>query len=299
MSLTLAVTGSPAMSFDEQIITLGSDARCTIQITDGTDVRRKHAHIRQVNGDWTIQAYAENTFTIGRSGPIQTHRLRAGDVIKLSSDSSSIVFDPIDDKPLTFLVEDKPLPRDTDEISLTATVPFLPVITPKETPALPTKQPASKTAAIGKPISRSSDAIPTKSAAMRTAKSATSASIPTGKSHSPASIRTTKVTSGETTIKSRRSNADVDTNEVLRRSLEMAIADTDASETTEGPEMLDLPVLQRLSSSSSWDEELPKAHRRSSDKDELKWVLMVVGRALAAGAVMFVLLLIINTVRGL
>lgn len=296
MSLTLAVTGGPAVSFDDETITLGSDARCTIQITDGTDVRRKHAHIRRVDGVWTIQAYAENTFTIGPSGKMQTHRLRSGDVIRLSSDSSSIVFDPIVDKPLTLLVEDKPLSLSTHEISLTETVPFLPVICPKESPAVPTKQPA-KAATIPAPKLRSSDSIPTKSGRMPTAKSASSANIRIGKSQSSASIRTTKGTSGETPTKSRRSNAAVDTNEVLRRSLEMSIADTDAYETTEETEILDLPVLQRLS--SSWDEELPEApRRRASDKDEIKWVLMVVGRALAAGAVVLVLLLIINAIRA-
>lgn len=296
MSLTLAVTGCPAVSFDDEAITLGSDARCMVQISDGTDVRRKHAHIRRVDGVWTIQAYAENTFTIGRSEPMQTHRLRSGDVIKLSSDSSSIVFDPIDDKPLALLADDKPLTLSTHEISLTETVPYLPVITPKETP---TQQPARKAASIPAPNSRTSDSISTTSGTMRSAKSASSATITTGKGRSSASIRTTKEASGETTTKTRRSNAAVDTNDVLRRSLEMAIADSDASETMEESEMLDLPVLERLSSSSSWDDELPEApRRRSSDTDEMKWILMVVGRALAAGAVVLVLLLIINAIRA-
>src|SRR5262249_5836886 len=139
----------------------------------------------------------------------------------------------------------------------------------------------------------------TTSGTMRSAKSVSSASIPIGKARSSASIRTTNGASGATMTKTRRSDAAVDTNELLRRSLEMAIADSDASETTEESEMLDLPVLERLSSTSSWDEELPEApRRRSSDKDEMKWILMVVGRALAAGAVVLVLLLIINAIRA-
>jgi|GEM_PF-5439436 len=307
MSLTLAVTGSPVASFEGDTITLGSDARCTIQITDGTDVRRKHACFRRVDGIWMIQAYAENTFTVGRSQPLQTHRLRSGDVIRLSSDSSPIVFDPIEDKPLTIfdddtpltlVKDDEPMSLSTHEISLTETVPFLPVTTPKETPAVPSSNPAPKTGSISVPKSRSSDSIPAKSGTMRTTKSASSASVSTRKCQSSTSIATTKKSSTEISAQSRESDAAIDTNEVLRRSLEMAITDTDASETSDDADIIDLPVLQRLSTSSSWEEELPEApRRRSAQKDEMKWVMMVVGRIVAAGAIVLVLLLIISAIR--
>ncbi len=268
MPITLAIQGRPSITVGEEEISLGSAPDCLVSFTDVEEIKPKHAVIREIGGKWLIEAREADSLIVGNAKPARVHYLKPGDVIRLTENSPPVTFEPIDD--FLPVVDDGPdagsmrlLLDDDDSSSGSNRTPRKP-----SSGTIPAAGTASKgQSGTGKPPS--SGTIP----ATKPPSSSTMRSVKTPEN----GVSSTKRTDGKNTSSSAKRPG--------------SSGQIPARKPTEDEFEANLPTLQRT---SSWDD-LPEAPRRrsSSDKDEMQWIMMIVGRAVAGGlAVLFAWLIL-------
>ncbi len=255
MPITLAVHGRTPITVGDEEISLGSDPGCQVSFADVDEIKPNHAVIREIGGKWLIEAREAESLVVGDAKPARIHYLKPGDVIRLTENSPPVTFQPIDDILPVALDPDVPSMRlllDDDDSPLSGSIRT-------RQPPLSGTIPATGSASSGK----SGAVKPPSSGTIRSVKSPTNGA-------SPAKRSDAKTTQG---AKRPGSSGQIP----VRKPSEDEV---DA----------DLPVLRRT---SSWDD-LPEAprRRRSSDQDEMQWIMMIVGRCVAGGLALLVLWLL-------
>ncbi|MEI8018398.1 MAG: FHA domain-containing protein [Schlesneria sp.] len=268
MPITLAVHGRPPITVGADEISLGSDPSCEVSFSDIDEIKPNHAVIREIGGKWLIEACEADSLIVGNAKPARLHYLKPGDVIRLTENSPPVTFEPIEE----FLpVSDGP---DAGAMSL-----------------LLDDDDSLSSGSMRRPRKPSSGTIPATGTASKgqsgTGKPPSSGTIPATKPPSSSTLRSVK-TPAEGVSSTKRSDGKNTSSSAKRPGSSGQIP---ARKPTEDEFEANLPTLQRT---SSWDD-LPEAprRRRSSDKDEMKWIMMIVGRAVAGGlAVLFAWLIL-------
>ena len=269
MPITLAIHGRPPITVGEEEISLGSDPSCQVSFTDVEEIKPNHAVIREIGGKWLIEAREADSLIVGNAKPARIHYLKPGDVIRLTENSPLVTFEPIDE----FLpVTDGP---DAGVMSLLLDDDDSPPSGSNRTP----RKPSSGTVpAAGTASTRQSG----------TGKPPSSGTIPATKPPSSSTMRSVK-TPADGVSSTKRSEGKNTSSSAKRPGSSGQIP---ARKPTDDEFEANLPKLQRT---SSWDD-LPEAprRRRSSDKDEMQWIMMIVGRCAAAGLALLVAWLLLS-----
>ena len=259
MPITLAVHGRSPITVGDDEISLGSDPGCQVSFADIEEIKPNHAVIREIGGKWLIEAREAESLIVGDAKPARVHYLKPGDVIRLTENSPPVTFQPVDDILPVAIDPDVPSMRfllDDDD---------LPISKSNRTQPPPSSGtiPATGSASSGK----SGAVKPPSSGTIRSVKSSADGASPSKRSDSK-STQGAKRPGSSGQIPARKPTDD----------------EVDA----------DLPVLRRT---SSWDE-LPEAprRRRSSDQDEMQWIMMIVGRCVACGLALLVLWIVTSFV---
>ena len=268
MPITLAIHGRPPITVGEDEISLGSDPSCQVSFTDIDEIKPNHAVIREIGGKWLIEAREADSLIVGNAKPARLHYLKPGDVIRLTENSPPVTFEPIDE----FLpVSDGP---DAGAMSL-----------------LLDDDDSLSSGSIRRPRKPSSGTIPSTGTVSKgqtgTGKPPSSGTIPATKPPSSSTMRSVK-TPADGVSSTKRSDGKNTSSSAKRPGSSGQIP---ARKPTDDEFEAHLPTLQRT---SSWDD-LPEAprRRRSSDKDEMQWIMMIVGRSVAGGlAVLFAWLIL-------
>ena len=306
MPINIAVAGQSPVTFTDEQVSLGSAGTCAVRFDKSCGVKSVHATIREIAGRWLLEAAGAETFTIGKGEACRVHWLEPGDLIHLTSGSPVITFQPPVVAATTAVDMTTATVMDIDPSKVVAAATalagpagddFFPVV-PRFVDSSPSKgffedshaplalqedapRPAVKPAT--KPLSspsipaKSSTTVPVKSPPSAPATSSTGISLDflddedATEKPSPAPVsRSSKKPRGKNQIPAGRPEEELETSE-------------------------ELPVLQRL---SSWDDLEPAPrHRggRTSEQEELQWIMSVIGRALAGGAVILVVWLTISS----
>ena len=254
MPITLAIHGRPPITVGEEEISLGSDPNCLVSFTDVEEIKPNHAVIREIGGKWLIEAREADSLIVGDAKPARVHYLKPGDVIRLTENSPPVTFQPIDD----FL----PLPDDPDASSMRLLLDDDDRLSSGSRPPSSGTIPATESVSSRKPGTGK----PPSSSTMRSVKSSADGASPTKRSDAKNSSQGAKRPGSSGQIPVRKP--------------------------TEDEIEADMPVLRRT---SSWDD-LPEAppRRRSSDQDEMQWIMMIVGRCVAGGLALLVLWLVLS-----
>ncbi len=267
MPITLAIQGRPPITVGEEEISLGSDPNCQVSFAGVEEIKPNHAVIREIGGKWLIEARDADSLIVGNAKPARIHYLKPGDVIRLTENSPPVTFEPIDD----FLpISDGP---DAGAMSLLL----------DDDDSLPSSS-------IRKSRKPSSDTIPaagvTSAGKSGPAKAPSSSTIPATKPPSSSTMRSVKSPS-DGVASTKRSDSKNTPSGAKRpgSSGQIPVRKPTADEFE-----ANLPTLQRT---SSWDD-LPEAprRRRSSEKDEMQWIMMIVGRCAGAGLALLVVWII-------
>src|SRR5579871_4780058 len=96
MSIRLRIEGSSAVNLDDETITLGSDATCTVPFAPVSGLHPKHAVIRKLAGRWIVEVRGAEFIRVGDGEPTRLHWLSPGDVIRLADACPLITFEPAD-----------------------------------------------------------------------------------------------------------------------------------------------------------------------------------------------------------
>ena len=255
MPITLAVHGRSPITVGDEEISLGSDPGCQVSFADVEEIKPNHAVIREIGGKWLIEAREAESLVVGDAKPARIHYLKPGDVIRLTENSPPVTFQPIDDILPVAIEPDVPSMRlllDDDDPPISKSIRTQP-------------PPSSGTIrATGSETSGKSGAVkPPSSGTIRSVKSSTDGSSPAKRSNA------------KTTQGAKRSGSS---------------GQIPVHKPTDDEVDADLPVLQRT---SSWDDlpEVPR-RRRSSDQEEMQWIMMIVGRCVAGGLALLVLWLL-------
>lgn len=254
MPITLAIAGRSPIELDEENITLGSDPSCAVTFPQSSGVLPKHAVIRTIAGRWLVEV-REAESVIVAGEPKRLFWLNPGDEIRLTPNAPKITFQPQADEPLPVSM---PLSSEV-------------VLPPDSSPSLPvTKKSSSENIRVPKPPS--------------------STTIRTTKPPSSTTIRTTNASATNHSDKKSRSSSEIPATGAgapsKRRSGQVSIPKSD-----DEPDP-DTPVLQRL---SSWEEDDPTVRRGMTEEQaEIRWIMMVVGRAVGAGLVVLILWITIS-----
>ena len=269
MPITLAIHGRPPITVGEEEISLGSDPSCQVSFTDIDEIKPNHAVIREIGGKWLIEAREADSLIVGNAKPARIHYLKPGDVIRLTENSPPVTFEPIDD----FLpVSDGP---DAEAMSL-----------------LLDDDDSLSSGTHRRPRKPASGTIPAAGNAAKgqsgTGNPPSSGTIPSTKPPSSSTMRSVK-TPADGVSSTKRSDGKNTSSNAKRPGSRGQIP---ARKLTDDEFEAKLPTLQRT---SSWDD-LPEAprRRRSSDKDEMQWIMMIVGRCAAAGLAVLVAWLILS-----
>jgi hypothetical protein len=269
MPITLAIHGRPPITVGEEEISLGSDPNCLVSFTGVEEIKPHHAVIREIGGKWLIEARDADSLIVGNAKPGRVHYLKPGDVIHLTENSPPVTFQPADN----FLpVSDGP---DARSMSLLLDDDDLPLPGPNRTPRKPPSGTISATGTVS-------------SGKSGTGQSSSSSTVPVTKPPSSATMRSVK-SPAEGAAATKRSNSKNGSPGSKRPGSSGQIP---VRKPSDDEFEADLPTLQRT---SSWDD-LPEAprRRRSSDQDEMQWIMMIVGRSVAGGLALLVVWLILS-----
>ena len=307
MPINIAVAGQSPVTFTEEQVSLGSAGTCTVRFDESCGVKSVHATIREIAGRWLLEAAGSETFTVGKGKACRVHWLEPGDLIHLTAGSPVVTFQPpavaattaVDVTTATAV--DMATPVVVVAAAKAPAVPagddFLPVV-PRFVDSPPSKgffedndvplslqddapRPAIKPAT--KPTS--SPSVPVKSSTKAPVKSPPSASAT-----SSSGISLDFLDDEDATEKPSHASVSRSSKKPRSKSQIPAGRPEEELETAE-----ELPVLQRM---SSWDDLEPAPRRgggRTSEQEELQWIMSVVGRALGGGAVILVVWLTISS----
>ena len=259
MPIKLAITGQPAIEIDVENITIGSDRSCTVTLDDAT-VMPKHAVIRKIAGRWLIEVReAPAVFVGGPPGPTESKRLHwllPGDQIRLTENGPAITFEPSNSDSLP-LKQSGSVSRSFDDFMNEVIFE-----SEKEASLTVTSTKREKSSSGSKPIATGTQP---PSHSIR--------SSDAGMQHSKSAINPAALEAGS----------------------QPSIAQQPDPSSDEPPKSG--PVLTRIpwsDGNSLTGDEFPNNDALTADQAEIRWVMTVVFRSVAAGVAVLVVWLIVS-----
>lgn len=97
MSVRLLLESGAVLERGESSITIGSSAECQIVLPNDERISPVHATLRKIGNRWLIESSGAPQICVDDSSPLQRHwLLKAGQVIHLTPDGPTLVFQPPD-----------------------------------------------------------------------------------------------------------------------------------------------------------------------------------------------------------